>query len=67
MTQPLSLSPTLLEECRNAWKKKGSNDSFDAFVEGLLRKALNEEHAYVYSPHDERAIKERLQSLGYLD
>ncbi len=42
-------------------------DSVDAFVAFVLGRLLEEQSGPGFSEEDERALKERLRSLGYID
>ncbi len=42
-------------------------DSVDAFVAFVLARLLEEPGPSAFSEEDERALKERLRSLGYID
>ena len=44
-----------------------SFDSVDAFVTFVLARLLEEPDASAFSEEDERRLKERLRSLGYID
>ncbi|HTZ61188.1 MAG TPA: CopG family transcriptional regulator [Thermoplasmata archaeon] len=41
--------------------------SIDAFVSFVLARLTDETHDAVFSEADEKALKERLRSLGYID
>ena len=47
---------------------KGSSfDSLDAFVAFVLARLAEQSGEDVFSEEDEKALKERLRSLGYID
>jgi hypothetical protein len=47
---------------------KGSSfESLDAFVAFVLARLAEQQSAEAFSEEDERVLKERLRSLGYID
>ena len=42
-------------------------DSVDAFIEFVLARLLDEPGSTGFSEEEERSLKERLRSLGYID
>jgi Arc/MetJ-type ribon-helix-helix transcriptional regulator len=47
--------------------KNSSFDSVDSFVTFVLARLLEEPDVSAFSEEDERRLKERLRSLGYID
>ena len=47
--------------------RSSSFGSVDAFVSFVLARLLEQSHDQGFSEEDERALKERLRSLGYID
>jgi Arc/MetJ-type ribon-helix-helix transcriptional regulator len=47
--------------------RNSSFDSVDAFVTFVLARLLEEPDVSAFSEEDERRLKERLRSLGYID
>lgn len=65
-----SSSVRLPEELVRAIETRIQNSSFesvDAFVTFVLARLLEEPDASAFSEEDERHLKERLRSLGYID
>ena len=61
------VSDRLYQELEAFAKQKDPSASVDACTEELLQKAVSAEKGAVYHQQDEEKIKERLQSLGYID
>lgn len=58
------------EEIARGLEKRMAGSSFesvDAFVSFVLARLLEENRSTVFSEEDERNLKERLRSLGYID
>lgn len=67
MKKTIEVSEDLYRQIESALSKQDASQSLDAFVEELLEQALHTQTEGVYAAHDEAKIKERLQSLGYID
>jgi Arc/MetJ-type ribon-helix-helix transcriptional regulator len=59
--------PEELARAIEARIQSSSFDSVDAFVTFVLARLLEEPDASAFSEEDERRLKERLRSLGYID
>ncbi len=67
---PASRSITIPEETAQAIaaRLRGSSfDSVDAFVAFVLARLLEQPSATPFSEDDERRLRDRLRSLGYID
>jgi hypothetical protein len=72
MTEPTPATRTLhvpeeVVRALEARMKGSSFDSVDAFVSFVLARLAEEPGAGSFSEEDERHLKERLRSLGYID
>ena len=69
-TEPSKRSIQLPEELVRAIEERmrgSSFDSVDAFVEFVLSRLLDQPGEGTFSADDERLLRERLRSLGYID
>jgi Arc/MetJ-type ribon-helix-helix transcriptional regulator len=64
--RPVQL-PEELVRALEARIQGSSFDSVDAFVSFVLARLLEEPRDAVFSEEDERHLKEKLRSLGYID
>jgi Arc/MetJ-type ribon-helix-helix transcriptional regulator len=65
-TRPIRL-PEELARAIEARIRGSAFDSPDAFVTFVLARLLEEPGSSAFSEEDERQLKERLRSLGYID
>jgi len=65
---PINILRDLYEEIKRRVKSsQGEFKSVEEYVEFVLREIVKEEEPeQVYTPEEEREIKQRLRSLGYL-
>lgn len=65
---PIFISSDLYEEVkRNVKASQGEFSNVEEYVEFILREVLKEEETkQVYTPKEEKEIKKRLRSLGYM-
>ncbi len=74
MSEPVAVGATrpirIPEEVARDIERRIRETSFgsvDAFVSFVLARLLEESRESTFSEEDERALKERLRSLGYID
>ena len=70
MTEPANRVVTIPETVARAIEERIRGTGFasvDAFVEFVLAKLVEEPGEIPFSEEDERRLKERLRSLGYID
>lgn len=67
MSTSITLSPELQERVEAYILKHGTHLTVQEACEKLMVKALSEDSGVEYEKPSEDAVKERLQSLGYID
>lgn len=66
--KPIYISSDLYDEVkRNVKSSQGEFNNVEEYVEFILREVIKEEETkQVYTPEEEKEIKKRLRSLGYI-
>lgn len=67
MSTSITLSPELQERIEAHILKHGTHMTLQEACEKLMIKSLSEDSGVEYEKPSEDAVKERLQSLGYID
>lgn len=67
MKKTIEISSELYDELEAVRKKVNAASTPEQFTEEVVRAGLTDRTSAVYKPHDEEEMKQRLQSLGYID
>ncbi len=68
MKKEIKISGELYTQLLQAMENSaGSAASVDEYAEQLLQQTLQQQAGPVYKEHEEKAIKDRLKALGYID